>query len=301
MSKPVTVTSLLTLAFLLGCELDPQNDYEEHYVVESYLVAQEQLPPVRISTTSPALEEYEFEDVAVPGAEVEVHLLEDDQESAPEEIFNYTESEEPGVYTAQANHRIQPARSYRLNITPPDDDSQIDAFTTVPDTFSITTNVPDTVVYQSSVEQLEITVTPSDYPGRQGIYVVNTVSLNPEEDNMTPYYRGQLDEDTEVEDFRDNSSGIINEESFRVNEDSTITLRYPWIGAAFYEDNLMIINTIDDNIFDFLRSQSVQLGGNTMSPGEIQNAIYHVEGGIGVFGSTANDTIETYIQKPPLP
>lgn len=49
-------------------------------------------------------------------------------------------------------------------------------------------------------------------------------------------------------------------------------------------------------MYDFVRSESVQLGGSTLSPGEIQNVITHVEGGLGIFGSLASDTIQTYIK-----
>jgi len=51
-------------------------------------------------------------------------------------------------------------------------------------------------------------------------------------------------------------------------------------------------------MYDFLRSQSVQTGGSTLSPGEIQNIDYNVEGGIGIFGSMASDTIAVNILEP---
>jgi hypothetical protein len=68
--------------------------------------------------------------------------------------------------------------------------------------------------------------------------------------------------------------------------------------VAFYEDNLIVANTIDDNVYDFIRSQETQLGGSTLSPGEIQNVIYNIEGGIGVFGALASDTVQVYIKRP---
>ncbi|HBQ58078.1 MAG TPA: hypothetical protein DD671_00195, partial [Balneolaceae bacterium] len=95
-----------------------------------------------------------------------------------------------------------------------------------------------------------------------------------------------------------NSSGIINEANFQDNQDGTITLSYPWIGIAFYGVNNIVANAIDDNVYDFVRSQQVQLGGSMLSPGEIQNVIYHVEGGLGVFGSLATDTVTTFVSQP---
>jgi hypothetical protein len=283
-----------------GCE-DPysQEGYEEYYVIESYLVAQNRLPPVRLSTTSPALDEYHFEDKAVSGATVEVHLLEEGPESPSQHIFSY-EQTEAGIYVPLLDHEVLPRRTYRLEIDLPDAATSLQAYTTVPDTFTTVGGLADTVTYQSSV-QPEITVTPSYYPGRQSVYVFNTIAMEPRADNLTPFYASQLDGDTELEDFVNNESPLTNEANFDINPDSTITLRYPWIGVAFFGENLIVTNTMDDNIYDFLRSQSVQLGGSTLPPGEIQNAIYNVEGGIGVFGSIASDTVRTYIKRPQQP
>jgi hypothetical protein len=290
---------LLVPLFMSGCSdlNDPNNDYEEYYVVESYLKAQERLPSVLLSTTSPAFEEYNFEDVTVDGAEVQVHLLEGDRESNAEQIFSYVQLY-TGTYVAQSNHEVLPGRTYRLNVDLPDQAGSIQAFTTIPDTFRVLDNAKmDTVVYQSE-EQLEITVTPSVNDDRQSVYVFNTVALNPIRDNLTPFYEDQVSDQEDLINAGNTDSGLINEENFAKNEDGTITLQFPWLGVAFYEENRVVINTLDDNVYDFLRSQSVQLGGSTISPGEIQNAIYHIEGGIGVFGSYASDTLETFFQRP---
>ena len=90
----------------------------------------------------------------------------------------------------------------------------------------------------------------------------------------------------------------MNESNFEISPDSSVILQYPWLAVAFFEENQIVANIIDDNIYDFVRSQSVQLGGSTLSPGEIPNILYNIEGGIGVFGSIAADTIQTYIKRP---
>jgi hypothetical protein len=50
-------------------------------------------------------------------------------------------------------------------------------------------------------------------------------------------------------------------------------------------------------MYDFLRSQDVQTGGSTLSPGEIQNIRYNINGGIGIFGSMAADTNRVFIER----
>lgn len=300
--KKLFLTVIALTAFIASCELYPQDEYEEFYVVESYLIANRQLPPVRLSTTVPATDFYTFDEASVNNANIEIRLLETGPESNPVATFTYTNNS-PGIYEPVQQHAVLPARTYELQITFPGSQDLIRAHTVVPDTFRIMEGVRDTVVYQSS-EQLEITVSPSTYPGRQNIFVFNSLSQSPIEENLTPVYKDIFsDSDQPEEDLNllaNNSSNIINEGNFEVNPDGSVTLDFPWIGIAFYEENLIVANTIDDNVYDFVRSQSVQLGGSTLSPGEIQNVIDHVEGGIGVFGALASDTVRTFVKRNPL-
>lgn len=290
-------TSSIFIALLIlmsGCDIYKQDDYKERYVVESYLIAQRPLSTVKLSTTAPADEVYEFENEAVSNANVQVSLL--DENHSVTETITYAQ-QAPGFYEPTTNHIVEPLGEYKLEITFPSSDDRIEAFTVIPDTFRTISTKRDTVIYQSS-EQLEITATRSFYPSRQSIYVFNLLSLNPVESNLTPFYADAVSDNAEVEDFRSNSSGIINEENYEQNPDGTLTLRFPWLGVAFYEENLLITNAIDDNLHDFLRSQEVQLDGFTQSPGEIPNVLYNIEGGIGVFGSFATDTVGTFIKRP---
>ncbi|MGM0588501.1 MAG: DUF4249 family protein [Bacteroidota bacterium] len=283
------------LILISSCDLYQQDDYQERYVVESYLTAQQPLPEVRLSTTAPVDEAYQFENETVDNAQVQVSYT--GNLTDPAETVAY-QLQEPGIYEPTSNHSVKPLGRYKLEITFPNSSDRIEAYTVVPDTFrSVSTN-RDTVVYQST-DQIVINTTPSFYPNRQSIFVFNIISLDPVEDNLTPFYADAVDGDATVDEFESNSSGIINEENYDRNPDGTLSLRIPWLGVAFYEDNLLVANAIDDNLYDFIRSQSVQLGGSTQSPGEIQNVIYNIEGGIGVFGSIAADTVQAYIRRPP--
>ena len=283
------------VVFVWGCESYDQSDYEEKYVVESYMVANRALAQVRLSTTAPAFEFYSFENTAVTGANVLIRLL-DQTGNGIDSIFTYTMGS-PGIYLPDSPHKVLPLRTYRLEITTQTMD-EISATAIVPDTFKVVSGIQDTLVYQSS-EQLEVTLSESTYPGRQNVYIFNTLSLEPTVENLTPLYADFYDDESDLEEFSNTASGLLNAGNFDINSDGSITIRYPWIAVAFYGDNNIVSSTVDDNIFDYIRSAAVQLGGSTLSPGEIQNVITNVEGGIGLFGAMASDTIRTYIKRNP--
>lgn len=273
------IIPLLTfLVILSGCELYEQDEYREYYVVESYLVADDNLQQVRLSTTNPIEETYRFEDNTVSGATVEIQRLNPDSSVAEE--YQYQE-QQAGVYTPVHNTTIQDKQLYRLQVITPGGD-EISSITYVPGDFEITNDPQSSYVYQSS-EQVELTTTASEYiTDRQTYFVFTVNTLDPDPDNLTPFYNDQVDdEDTNIEEFYINSSGIVNEGNFEQNPDNgNITVSLPWIGVAFYGSNNIIVNAIDDNLYDFLRSHDTQSGGTTLSPGEIQNIRYNIDGGL---------------------
>ncbi len=298
MNKTLILSIIALCMVISACEVYEQDEYEEHYVVESYLVANRDLAQVRLSTTAPAYEYYSFINTAVSGADVEVRLLASDGVTI-EETIPFSQSS-PGIYIPDTTHSVLPLRTYQLHILIPSDMHEITASTFVPDTFRVIDGVQDTVTYQSTANRLELTLSESNYPGRQNVFIFNTIASDTTYQNLTPVYRDLWDGPESIRDYSNTSSGLINEGNFTVNSDGTVTIRYPWIAVAFYGDNRLVASTLDENIYDYIRSESVQLGGSTLSPGEIQNVITHVEGGIGLFGSIASDSIDTFIKRPPF-
>lgn len=69
----------------------------------------------------------------------------------------------------------------------------------------------------------------------------------------------------------------------------------PGLAISFYGPNRIIANAIDDNLYDFVRSQSIQQGGSTFSPGEIPNPLERIVGAHGVFGSYARISHEFFV------
>ncbi|MFO8028963.1 MAG: DUF4249 family protein [Cyclonatronaceae bacterium] len=294
---PLTLSLLLTVS-LAGCDLYGQDDYVEQFVVESYLIAREAMPEVRISTTAPFDENYYFDERAVLGAEVLIHMY--DEEGEHRRTFEYTEDRR-GVYRVQQQDilaRVQPRHTYRLDITlPRENDHRITAVTSVPDTFSVQEVIRSEAYYQSD-EQLEFRISRNRTNGRQNYFIYATEAMEPVEENLTPFWQEASEEIDELIRIRTN---IVNEENFDLNPDGTLTLRMPWIGIAFYGKNIISTYSIDDNAYDFFRSQPVQAGGGpgTLAPGEIQNILYNIDGAIGLFGSMSVLNIEVDVKRPP--
>lgn len=291
---------LIILSFILfsACENYNQDNYQEIVVVESYLIAGRSLPDIRVSKTLPVADEYNFEDAGLSNAIIQVTLLDD--EGNEEDLFEYAPlSQNRGVYVpVSSSHRILPRRTYKVTVNFIDRDEILEAQTTVPDQVTVANEVQQEVVYQSE-NQLEIVLAASEKTQSQKFFVFDSLTLEPSQENLTPFYRAAVaDGDSEISDFFNNSSGLINEGNFDLNSDGTISLRFPWIGAAFYGETLVVTNSVDQNLAELVRSQEVQLGGSTLSPGEIPNLDYNIDGGIGIFGSISSDTVQTRFLRP---
>jgi len=299
MNRLIFVPILLVLILITSCDVYNQDDYRELVVMEAYAIAGRPLPDVRVSTTGPVNDEYSFVDVAINDASVVVTQL--DSTGEPLEDFSYTRRT-MGVYRAtNQSVLVEPGATYRINIQFESRTEQLTAETVVPQQFEILSDVNESYVYQSE-DRLEIILTATESNAKQNVYVFNTITLEPSLDNLTPFYKSAVDDrDAGIEEFFNNSSGLINEGNFEVNDDQTITLQFPWIGVAFYGENAVVTNSVDSNLADLARSEELQLGGSTLPPGEIPNLIYNVDGGIGVFGSIASDTIITNFIRPELP
>ncbi len=299
MNRLIFVPILLVLILITSCDVYNQDDYRELVVMEAYAIAGRPLPDVRVSTTGPVNDEYSFVDVAINDASVVVTQL--DSNGEPLEDFSYTRRT-MGVYRAtNQSVLVEPGATYRINIQFESRTEQLTAETVVPQQFEILSDVNESYVYQSE-DRLEIILTATESNAKQNVYVFNTITLEPSLDNLTPFYKSAVDDrDAGIEEFFNNSSGLINEGNFEVNDDQTITLQFPWIGVAFYGENAVVTNSVDSNLADLARSEELQLGGSTLPPGEIPNLIYNVDGGIGVFGSIASDTIITNFIRPELP
>lgn len=294
--KYVLVCALILLS-IGACDPYSQDSYTEQVVVEAYLTAGNLLPPVRLSTTAEATVFYEFDQLALRGAQAMIWVL--NKQTEQKEFRITYEEKNPGIYQPTESYQVEAGSKYLLEVKHPDYET-ITAQTQVPNDFSILNGIPDTLRYQST-EQLILELSAEAAIEGQNYYIINTVAKNPIEELLTPFYKEFVDDENEEEkeqnlqDLTINSSGILNEGNFERNQAGNIEIRYPWLAVAFFGENAIIPSVIDKNLYDYIRSESVQLGGSTLSPGEIQNVLTPIRGGVGIFGSMARDTANTLI------
>lgn len=275
---------------LSSCELYEQDSYIEQVVVESYQIALQPMSDVILSRTGPIFEEYNRSERGINDASVIVReILPSGQTS---QVIQFVHTGQ-GVYSPVGSGiTVKPRYRYELEATIPSLDARVSTFTIVPDTFTIKSINSTALVYQGP-DQFELMLTPSFFPGRQSYYIFTNETLDPENAELTSFY---ADADGDREDFYRVSSGIINQTSTAQNGD-IVELTFPWIGVAFYGPNRLRASAIDDNMYDYIRSLQIQGGGSTLSPGEIENIISNVDGGIGVFGSYSEVAIEIEVLK----
>jgi hypothetical protein len=290
---------LLSGSILSGCDATSTAPTAE-VVVEAYLEAGAPLGPVRLTRSVGVDAVYTPDRGAVAGAVVTVERL--DAAGAVDARYAYAPSAaEAGLYRAVDDAAVaRPRATYRLVADVPDA-GRLMATTTVPDTFSVVRLDNPTAVFQGPA-QPSLTVTRSGGAGRQDVFVFTVTSLLDAAGDdlvgeLTPFYADVYDPDEEpIDDLRVNPSPVLNEANYDQNPDGTLTIDLPWIAVVFYGPNRTAINVLDDNYYDFLRTQQAQQGAR---PGEIPNVIDRVDGGTGLFGSYARAAVDVRILRPP--
>jgi len=310
------LAAALTAAVSSGCDPYEPAGVERQYVVEAYLQAGGAFPPVRLSRTAPVGGAYAFGAQAVSGAAVRIRRTNGDGRS---QIIPYVEDpDSAGLYRPRGepqNYRprgepqnaaptVEPLGRYRLTATrlPAGDGIAADtitAATVVPDTFRITETSGDTLTWRE--DDLTASVTRSQYPGRNARFVVTTAALNPTRENLTPFAEQALrradSAAVDLDNLSVTESPVINEGNYEVGARGQITIDVPWLVANFYGPNVIELRALGQNYYDFLRSQQVQQGGSTFSPGTIPNVIERIDGGTGLFGSYAVVRYELVVER----
>lgn len=277
----LTLVSIVFLLLISSCSTYTQDEFIEQYVIETFLISGEPFPAIRLSKTVPFNQSYIFDNAAISNARVRVMLQAFD--GGVEQEFEFIQSDSPGVYIPTDEHAlVLPGRRYHLRIDQLENPSEeIKATTFVPGKLTAINTNADTLTYQGNL-QFELTFDQGFYPGRQNVFVASSLALEPDNYPLTPFWAGQ---DSDEDEFIRVSSGLINEGNYNLNVDGSLTLKYPWIGIAYFGPNELTVFAVDSNIYDYLRSVTIQGGGSTLSPGQIENVLWNIDGGIGIFGS----------------
>lgn len=299
------VAALFTVLLLAGCDTTTPQP-ERQVVVEAYLQAGATLGQVRLTRSVSTDEAYVPADAAVRGADVTIRRL--GPEGTPAATHDFREVQ-PGVYTPIDSVRVRPRATYRLTATT-GNGTDVTATTTVPDTIDIVRVENREALYQGPDQPRFVTTAPRSDRKRQSILVLTTTSLLDFENTPTSELRAQLTppyastydaEEDSITTLRVTSSGLLNEENFDSVPGGGIEIQLPWLSVAFYGPNEVAVHVVDDNLYDFIRSQQVQQGGpggGGLAPGEIPNVIEHVKGGTGIFGSYARASRRIVVQRP---
>jgi hypothetical protein len=276
-------------------------------VVTAYFEAGAPLSRVRIFAAEEADEKFRYWDEAKKGRGYSVVVQRMGPEGDVVETIPYKERFD-GNYFPVDSTTAHPGARYRLKASKPGR-PPMTAETTVPHRLRLRTVQPKRTAYQNG-ENPAFTLAADSQATEQRHFLLTTTShldfeRRPVDEliaELTPFYRDGFTNSSstrkEVEKLRVTSSPLSNEASHRLR-DGTVTIELPWREVAFYGLNTVAITSVDDNLFDFLRTQKTQQ--MSLAPGEVPNVLEDVEGGTGIVGSFARVTAEVQIERAETP
>jgi hypothetical protein len=290
---------LFAIFLFFSCENLKEDKYVKQYVVESYLVGNNEFPEFYLTKTLPIDEEFSLERAGINSGKLKIYELDETQKRIDSVAYEKEDST-PGVYIPIQYKLVKPATEYEFVIYIEEDNNhKVSGKTFVPGAFEAVSSNADTVMYQSD-DQLSITYTPSYYPNRQSYYILTVVAKDTT-GSLTPFYNEVTKDGQPTRaELQKNSSNILTEANFQLDAQGNVSIALPWLAVAFYGEHEIIAHTIDENLYDFNRSRDVQFGGSTVSPGEIYDILDSIDGGTGVFGSMYRITSPVFISRNPL-
>ena len=290
------------LISLLGCkvERDPSSlfgpDASGVLVVDALLIVGKPLPQVLISETVKANAGYSERWEGVGDAEVVI--------SQGERTFLCSPGFAAGYYMPPPNAPlVLPNTTYHLRVR--SQGREATAQTITPGRFDIREAVllddetlevirplnryedgnveENRIVYQDGL--LEMRFDPLPVSG----YHIAIESLDPTSDFVI--YSDLVDEDERADFERYGSSPAF--------EGTDGIVRFPWFAVAFAGPHVIRIYAVDKNWFDLIRSVPEFFqddDGNAFQPGGLagdnfERPLFHVDGGIGIFGSASVDSV----------
>ncbi|MFH1008141.1 MAG: DUF4249 family protein [Candidatus Latescibacterota bacterium] len=273
-------------------------------VIDALLVVDHPLPDVFVHETVAPGTPYSREMAAVLGAEVAI--------CQGEQVFGYqADPDSLGRYLPAGDFAsVMPGTDYQLTVL--SEGREARATTRTPGRFHIT----ETVLLDE--ESLAVRRSLRGFPGD-----ADSVFAAPE--NQVTYLDGLLEArfaPTDVPAFQagffslDLDSDPVIEADFLREEDYENlerqgsspplegrdgVLRMPWLMISFAGRHLIRIYALDDNWFDYIRSS--QGGGfGEEAGGSFERPLFHVAGGIGLFGSASVDSLGfVVLPKEPAP
>jgi hypothetical protein len=271
-------------------------------VVNTVFYVGRPLPPVLLSRSIGTGVVFSPENTAITGARVSI--------STDAWTREYIERN-PGVYEPAGTGMVRPNTTYRLRAELPEG-SVVTAETTTPDSLVMDAWVLLENDAQSVREELLTFAEAGDQ-----IFDLNQLihsdglfeAWAPVRPNMTPFQAGIQSLDPESDFVIDVS--FLDPEDLEEFERHTASppivaddgrLRLPWFAIAFEGRYVLRIFALDNNWFDLVRSLPELSGGGSGFGGNAGDnfdlPLFHIEGGIGLFGSAAVDSIGFTVLPP---
>lgn len=302
--------AVLTCALILGAgcsgERDPRSllgpDGGGTIVVDARLIVGEGFPPIWLGTTVAPDRPYEVASARLRDASVILTTMGGD-------TVRYSDS---GIYPYQPVDytpgvaRVEPLTTYRLHVRAPDG-RVVTAETTTPDTFHVrewllvddrTLEVRRRLAVPEFPE--EVLAYDSVYSSNRLVYQDGLVEARFDRDGSMAFQMALFSLD-------DNSPLLIDADFLSEADKASLErqsasppldapdgfVRLPWLAVWYEGRHRFVVYSVDRNWYDLARSINFYapagLGFGSNAGDEFQRPIFHVNGGIGIFGSAAMD------------
>ncbi|MBM3263911.1 MAG: DUF4249 family protein [candidate division Zixibacteria bacterium] len=264
-------------------------------VIDALLIVDRPMPDIFVrQTLSPAVT-YTREAAAVHGAEVTLY-----QDAAE---YRFVDAGDTlGRYTPPSGAPpIRPETEYRLRVRI--GTKEVNARTLTPSRFELEENVLIDKKTLQPIRQLKsFRDTPSEVftaPENQVRYQEHLLETHFQPVGVKGYQVGVLSLDIGSEYVIEGD--FLDEEDFEdferygsspAFEAADGKLRLPWFAIYYAGRHILRIYAVDDNWFDFIRTGPEQPEGlGNLAGDNLERPIFHVDGGIGLFGSASVDSL----------
>jgi hypothetical protein len=273
-------------------------------VVDGLLVVGAHLPEIRLTRTGAPDRDYNAAAQGVSGAQVMVR-------QTGGATYTYAESS-PGRYRIMSIHIVQSGREYTLEVITAQGE-RLTARTTTPPPLFVTEWVllenDGTTVRQTLRRFAELGDMVFQAPENQLTYPQGLLEARFDRPDVLGFQLGLrgLDKNSPLvvpADFLspEDRASLPRSVSSPIFEAEDGKARLPWFAVYYAGRHVYRVLALDLNTFDLIRSlpeqggSAIAFGGN--AGGDFQRPIFHIEGGIGLFGSAAIDSVGFNVLQP---
>lgn len=289
------------LLFSCAAERDPGSLFgpaeQGTIVVDATLIVDLPMPPIFIRQTIAPNVVYTQDAAAVNSADVTI------TQGGSEYKYSLDPTSLLGRYIPPAGPPlILPETEYRILVR--SGGKEVRAVTTSPKRFTINEAL---MIDVTTLEPVRTLITFRDDPNavftapeNQVPYLENLLETRFQPINVTAYQVGiinlETDSDFVIEgDFLDDEDfeNFERKSSSPPLEVTDGNLRLPWFAIAFAGRHVIKVFAMDNNWFDFARSspETQNVGFGNLAGDNFERPIFHIDGGIGLFGSASVDSI----------